>query len=140
LGDGLEFLHQPSYDSFLDGPFPYKVPHNHLLVLGGEPLQPANPLLKDHGVPRQVVVHEDVGDLEVYPLSTRISRDEGMHTRRSLPEPLDGQLILLALAALNVADRDSPPSKSLANESLCFLSESKDDDTPICPASPQLLA
>ena len=88
LGHPRELRHQPRDDALLDRAPRHQIQHLDRLVDRAEPLNAADALLQDHRVPRQVVVDQHVGGLQVDPLRAGVGRDQHAALGVRLREPL----------------------------------------------------
>ena len=65
MRNGLQLLHQPTNDVFLERAGQDDVVDRHAGMLGREALDSTDPLLNNHRIPGQVEVDEHVGGLKV---------------------------------------------------------------------------
>ena len=77
-------LHQ---DPLLHGSPRHEREDREYLGLLPETVDPADPLLDHHGIPRQVVVDQVVAELEIQPLAADLGRDQNTHGRVILEPP-----------------------------------------------------
>ena len=61
----LQLFHQAADDVFLERPFKHDIEDADACMFRREPLNSANALLDYHRIPRQVEIHEYIGDLQV---------------------------------------------------------------------------
>src|ERR1043166_3005071 len=67
---------EPVVDSFVNGVLGYKVEDENLVCLLTDTVQAPNPLLDHHGIPGQVIIHEDFGELVVQALAADFGRKQ----------------------------------------------------------------
>ena len=75
---------------FLNGPLDPEVEHLDGVRLA-DAVDATDPLLDAHRVPREVVVHKQMAELEVTPLAARFGAEQDARPRRC-PETLDGSV------------------------------------------------
>src|SRR6266436_4026670 len=118
MGCHLQFFHQSADDVLLEGASQNHIKNADAAVFRGEPLNATDALLYDHRVPRKVVIHKHIGNLQIDALGPRFGGHDHIDLRRALLEPGNGVSIPPPGVTINDADLYALTFKKLLNSRL----------------------
>jgi hypothetical protein len=126
----LKLFHKPPYDVFLERAAEHNVENAHVGVLRRQPLYATDPLFNDHRIPRQIIVNEHIGDLEVDTLGPGLCRNNHPAFWRILSEPRESFLVSSTRFSIDDPDFESPLLEEGLDGCLGFSTTGENNEPP----------